>query len=78
MILTINRDNLLLELSRAAKRGELLEVRWYAKGRHSITIVEVCWCQSIRKSHRRSYHVGCRRAFSTDMAGLVLRPSVWQ
>jgi len=51
MILTINRDNLLLELSRAAKRGELLEVRWYAKGRHSITIVEVCWCQSIRKSH---------------------------
>jgi len=71
-------NGMLLELPREATRGDLLEVRWRAKGPQIIMIVEVCWSQSVRRSGRRSYRVGCRRVFSTDRAGRVLRPSVWQ
>jgi len=71
-------NGMLLELPRDARRGDLLEVRWHAKGPHSITIVEVCWSQSIRRSSRRACRVGCRRIFSTDMMGCVVRSSVWQ
>ena len=76
--LNASEKGMFLELPREAKRGDLLEVRWRAKGPQSITIVEVCWSQSLRKSGRLPYRVGCRRVFSTDTAGRLLKPSMWQ
>lgn len=78
MCINTGRNGMLLELSRHLKRGEMLEVRWTIKGRPTITVFEVCWSKSFpRGSGRRSYHVGCRRIFSTDDATRLLRPPVW-
>jgi len=67
-------NGMLLELPRQAKRGDMLELRWSATLPASITIVEVCWAKSVRRSGRISYRVGRRRVFSTETADPVLGP----